>query len=69
MQKSITMAIKEKVEEKEKAIKKQLDILRHNLNSQSQIFNKQPNDWQYLATLSHTEMKLKELLEYFESQD
>lgn len=66
MQKQFAMAIKDKVEKKEIAVKKLLETLRHKLNDQSKIFNKQPNDWQYLTTLCFTENKLEELLEYFQ---
>lgn len=58
--------VKEKVEEKEMLIKGLLEILRKKLNDKRIEFNKTPNDWQYLTTLSHTENKLRELLTYFE---
>lgn len=58
--------VKDKVEEKEKAIKSLLEKLRTNLNDRRIEFNNTPNNWQYLTTLIHTEIKLKELLQYFE---
>ncbi len=61
------MTIKEKVTEKEKSVKSLLDSLRNNLNQQSIHFNKNPNSWNYLTSLGHTENKLKELIEYFET--
>lgn len=61
------MTIKEKVTEKEKNVKTLLDNLRNNLNQQSIHFNKNPNSWNYLTSLGHTENKLKELIEYFET--
>lgn len=63
------MILNVKIGEKESAIKKSLEKLRTNLNNQRLEFNKQPNDWKYLTTLSHTEKKLEELLEYFESSN
>lgn len=61
------MTIKEKVTEKEKNVKTLLDNLRNNLNQQSIHFNKNPNSWNYLTSLGHTENKLKDLIEYFET--
>lgn len=61
------MTIKEKVTEKEKNVKTLLESLRNNLNQQSIHFNKNPNSWNYLTSLGHTENKLKELIEYFET--
>lgn len=61
------MTIKEKVTEKENNVKTLLDNLRNNLNQQSIHFNKNPNSWNYLTSLGHTENKLKELIEYFET--
>ena len=53
------MTIKEKVTEKEKHVKTLLDSLRNNLNQQSIHFSKNPNSWNYLTSLGHTENKLK----------
>jgi hypothetical protein len=61
------MAIKEKITEKEKSIKILMETIRVNLNSKSIEFKNNPNDWNYFASLSHTELKLKEIVEFFNS--
>jgi len=61
------MTIKESVTEKEKNVKTLLEQLRNNLNKESVNFNTNPNSWSYLTSLAYAENKLKELLEYFES--
>lgn len=61
------MTIKEKVTEKEKNVKGLLDSLRTHLNKESIAFNKNENNWSYLTSLGHTENRLKELIEYFET--
>lgn len=58
------MTIKEKVQEKEKAVKLQLDGLRNHLNSKRIEFDKSPQSWEYISTLGIAETKLKELLDY-----
>ncbi len=58
------MTIKEKVQEKEKAVKALLDGLRHHLNSKRLEFDKAPQSWEYISTLGIAETKLKELLDY-----
>ncbi len=60
------MTIKEKVTTKEQSIRVMLDQLRSNLNNNRLHFNNNPQDWSYLVNLSHTETKLKEILEAFE---
>jgi hypothetical protein len=60
------MNIKDKITEKEGNVRQQLEKLRSNLNNKRLEFNKTPNDWSYFAALSHTELKLNEILEYFE---
>jgi len=58
------MTIKEKVQDKEKAVKALLDGLRNHLNSKRIEFDKAPTSWEYISTLGITETKLKELLDY-----
>ena len=58
------MTIKEKVQDKEKAVKALLDGLRNHLNSKRIEFDKAPNSWEYISTLGIAETKLKELLDY-----
>lgn len=62
------MTTKEKVTEKEKSVKELLEKLKKHLNQQSIEFNKNPNTWSYITSLSFTETKLKEIIEYFESE-
>lgn len=58
------MTIKEKVQDKEKAVKVLLDELRHHLNGKRLEFDKAPQSWEYISTLGIAETKLKELLGY-----
>lgn len=58
------MTIKEKVQEKEKAVKTLLDGLRNHLNGKRIAFDKAPQSWEYISTLGIAETKLKELLDY-----
>jgi hypothetical protein len=58
------MTIKDKVQDKEKAVKTLLDSLRNHLNSKRIAFDKSPQSWEYISTLGITETKLKELLDY-----
>ena len=58
------MTIKEKVQEKEKAVKSLLDELRNHLNGKRVAFDKAPQSWEYISTLGITESRLKELLDY-----
>ena len=62
--KFLNMTIKEKVQDKEKAVKALLDGLRTHLNSKRIEFDKAPNSWEYISTLGIAETKLKELLDY-----
>jgi len=62
--KFLNMTIKEKVQDKEKAVKALLDGLRNHLNSKRIEFDKAPNSWEYISTLGIAETKLKELLDY-----
>ena len=57
------VSIKEKIEEKEKSIKLELEILRKTLNELSIIQKSKPNDWSYLSGLGTTEIDLKTLNE------
>jgi len=57
------MTINEKIVAKERLVKDMLERLRNTLNNKSIEFNKNPNDWNYLASLSIAEQKLHELLE------
>jgi hypothetical protein len=57
------MTIKDKIIEKEIAIKNQLELIRNTLNSKRIEFNKNPNHWNYLSSLSISEKKLQELIE------
>ena len=61
------MTVKEKVTVKEQAIRSMLEQLRASLNNNRIYFNENPQDWSYLVNLSHTENKLKEILEAFAS--
>jgi hypothetical protein len=58
------MTIKEKVQDKEKAVKLLLDGLRNHLNSKRIEFDKSPQSWEYISTLGIAETKLKELLDF-----
>ncbi|MFT3933234.1 MAG: hypothetical protein QM726_06435 [Chitinophagaceae bacterium] len=62
------MTIKDKVQEKEKAVKALLDGLRNHLNSKRQEFDKAPNSWEYISTLGIAETRLKELLDYLQEK-
>ena len=53
----------EKIKEKEGKVKLLLEELRKNLNRKRVEFDKTPNDWNYITSLGHSEIKLKELLE------
>jgi hypothetical protein len=61
------MTINEKVSEKEKIIREQLELIRTNLNNQRLVFNDNKNDWKYISSLGHTEIKLAEILEFFKT--
>lgn len=61
------MIVKEKVFEKEKSVRELLEKVRTNLNAQSKEFQANPNSWLYITSLTFSETKLKELVEYFES--
>lgn len=62
-QKNAVVSLKEKIEEKEKAIKLELETLRNTLNELSIIQKSNPNDWAYLSGLGSTEIDLKALNE------
>ena len=53
----------EKIKDKEGIVKLLLEELRKNLNNKRVEFDKNPNDWTYITSLGHSEIKLKELLE------
>ena len=55
------MAVREKIEEKEKGIRQQLEALKSCLNEFSVSNKNTPNDWSYLAALGMTENALLEL--------
>ena len=61
------MAVIDTIKSKEKNISESLGNLRIKLNGKLTEFNNDPNDWSYLAALSFTEDKLKEILGYIES--
>lgn len=61
------MSIKEKVTEKEKSVKGLFEQLRNCLNGERIKFDKDPNGWSYITSLTHSETKLKELIAYFET--
>jgi len=63
-----TMTIREKVQDKEKAVKTLLDGLRNHLNSKRQEFDKAPNSWEYISTLGIAETRLRELLDYLQEK-
>ncbi len=58
------MTIKEKVTEKEQAVRARLDALRQHLNAKRQEWDKSPQSWEYLSTLGIAELRLQELLDY-----
>lgn len=58
---------KEKIAEKEKNIRTLLERLRNGLNHGRVRYDKTPNDWSYITTLSHTEKHLTELVEFIEA--
>jgi hypothetical protein len=58
------MTIKEKVQEKEKAVKSLLDELRNHLNGKRVAFDNAPQSWEYISTLGIAESRLKELVDY-----
>ena len=53
----------EKIKDKEGKVKLLLEELRNKLNNKRIEFDKNPNDWNYITSLGHSEIKLKELLE------
>lgn len=55
------MGVKEKIEEKERAIKQQFESMRNRLNELATSSKNIPNDWSYLAALGITESSLLEL--------
>jgi hypothetical protein len=57
------MTINEKIEDKERLVRDMLERLRNTLNNKRIEYNKNPNDWNYLTSLSIAEQKLQELLE------
>ncbi|HTL09797.1 MAG TPA: hypothetical protein VL307_16100 [Chitinophagaceae bacterium] len=61
------MTIREKVQDKEKAVKTLLDSLRNHLNGKRIEFDKAPNSWEYISTLGITETRLRELLDYLKA--
>ena len=61
------MGVIDTITSKEKCIRDYLDRLRSMLNSKRVEYNKNTNDWSYLTILSHTNNKLKEIIEYIES--
>jgi hypothetical protein len=60
------MGIDEKILAKEQRVREMLEELRKNLNAQRLVHNKNKTDWKYFTSLSHTELKLKEVLEFFQ---
>lgn len=61
------MTIKEKVTEKEKSVRALLDTLRTKLNNERIKFDSTPNNWSYIASLSHTETTLTDLVTYLDT--
>ena len=61
------MAVIDTITTKEKNIRESLENLRKNLNNKRIEFNKNPNDWPYLTSLSFTDSKLLEIINYIES--
>ena len=57
------MTLNKKIDDKEILVKNMLERLRSSLNNNRIEFNKNPNDWNYLASLCIAEQKLQELLE------
>jgi hypothetical protein len=62
------MTINEKIRDKEKAVRTQLDLLRNHLNTKRQEFDKNPQSWEYITSLGITETRLKELLDYLQQE-
>lgn len=58
--------LKEKISLKEERIRTQFETIRNSLNGNRKEFDKNPNEWKYLANLSHTENKLNEIIDFFE---
>jgi hypothetical protein len=58
-----------KISEKEKSIKELIEKLRQHLNSQSITFKENPNNWVYPSSLSFSETKLKEIIEFITQVD
>ena len=56
----------EKIKEKEDIVRLLLEELRKSLNNKRVEFDKNPNDWNYITSLGHSEIKLKELLKLIE---
>jgi len=52
-----------RISEKEKNIKQMLETIRTTLNNGRLEYNKNPNQWGYIAMLGQTEIKLKSLVE------
>jgi len=61
------MSVAERVISKEKIVKELLEKLRNNLNNKSKLFARNSNDWDYITSLTYTEAKLKEILEFFDT--
>jgi hypothetical protein len=62
------MTIKEKVQEKEKAVKSLLDELRNHLNGKRVAFDNAPQSWEYISVLGIAETRLKELMDYLQQK-
>jgi len=62
------MTINEKIRDKEKSVRTQLDLLRNHLNTKRQEFDKNPQSWEYITSLGITEARLKELLDYLQQE-
>jgi|GEM_PF-1062892 len=61
------MSVKDKVTEKEQSVRTLLETLRKQLNGERIKYDTTPNNWSYIASLSHTETTLKDLVAYLAS--
>lgn len=58
---------KEKILEKEGSIRVKIETLRKKLNEGRIKYNSNSNDWSYLSSLTFTEKKIQEILEYLDT--
>ena len=59
----------EKIKEKENNVRSLLETLRSELNRKSKAYNSNKKDWSYLTTLTTSEEKISEILNYIKEID